>query len=597
MNYQHYISFNGSDFTEITIEQPQLETQKGEYAFYRTECNDLRILQKLNSSVYSTLNTWFTDDTKFSTEISYEIYRGTRATGTLMYQGFFSISDAQMDKDNGVFRVKPQIDDTYRDIMNLVDTDFTMQPALFGVTNLIYSRTCVIKDAWTAAAGRTTFNTFTATAGTISSFIATDTNDRGNSAQLDGGVSLVSGYRVLVEVSAVSDNPYIDIEDTSGNSITAGGQEITATGIYVFVINADQPAEICVYNNSTTLDGSITFTVRIGEKTVSNSCDTFMNVIENYLSSALYMNLTGFSGNVKSTFINNDALPTGAPSSISSWMTTNPDGNYASEVTASNELNDFCITMTENWVGADPAGFERSFTQFMEDLFNTIRAKWFIDADGDFRIEHEKYFEKQWEDSTALDVTGILDQKRELEFDKSLLANREQFSWAQAENEDFIGEDIIYDNLETIGNTKKYTVGNVTTDMKYLVDNQDDASGSGYCFVIANAITGYREIQVSEGLLSGGQISNAAMSWANLHDSYWKWERMSENGDMNDGDTISFESAVKFLKIKNVKFPYTSDIDGFTKVTVEDGTGQQEVTVRDLRTDFVEMELMFNPYA
>jgi len=71
---------------------------------------------------------------------------------------------------------------------------------------------------------------------------------------------------------------------------------------------------------------------------------------------------------------------------------------------------------------------------------------------------------------------------------------------------------------------------------------------------------------------------------------------MSENGDMNTGDTTSFDSAVRFLEQSNIKFCYQSTLSGFTKITTSQGTAQQVETVRDLDTDFVTMSLRYNPY-
>jgi len=617
--YTYWINFDKSSpsWSEFFPSEGAKGTKKrpAGVEFYREDVGELKINRtgpgrdsgQNNITVYDTLETWFTDDTKYSDEIEIEIYRGDRS-GTLYFAGYFSISDTTINKEYRTFKFTPLIDDEYRDFVELKDTEFTMLPAMFADDNLVHTRSAVIEDPWIAAAGRAAgFNTFDATSGVITSFISTDAQDRGDSAQIDGGTALSSGDIVLIDVSAVSDGPYVDIEDTSGNSITVGGgQDITAVGIYVFEINAAQPAEVVVYSNSSTLNGSMTFAVRIGERAIDNVVSTFMDVLEEYITSASYMFLNGFIGNVKSTFINNDALPSDAPSSISSWMTTNPNGNYVSGVTASNELNDFCIGLTDKWLGNDPKGFDRSFNQFMSDLMETIQAGWYIDADGDFRIEHVKYFEKLWEDSTALDLTESTYDKyksetdaKEIKFNKALLANREKFKWTQVglptDSEDFIGVDIIYDNLETIANVLKHGPS-VTTDMTYLTENLSDASGEGYFFVIAPEVTGYREIEISTGVLSTDDVSNAAMSWANLQDKYWTWRRMSENGDMNDEDTTSFDSAVKFLEQAGVRFGYQSILDGFKKITTSQGTGQQLETVRDLDTDFITVLIGFNPY-
>lgn len=244
----------------------------------------------------------------------------------------------------------------------------------------------------------------------------------------------------------------------------------------------------------------------------------------------------------------------------------------------------------------------------MADLMDTFQVGWYIDADGDFRLEHIKYFEKLWEDSTALDLTGAGYDKykpetdaKELIMNKGLLANREQFNWSQNDtignSPDFIGYDIIYDNLETVANVLKHELRNITTDIQYIVDNPSNASASGFCFLQCAALTsGNYYIEFETGVVSSNDVLNGHFSWANLHDKYWTWRRMSENGDMNNGDKTSFDSAVKFLEQADVRFGYQSTLDGFKKITTSQGTGQQAETRRDLDTDFLEILIRYNPY-
>ena len=609
MRYNHYIAFGGSDHFLLDIEQPELVTGRPNYEFYRTECDDLRILQKKNSSVYSTLNSYFGDNTKFDTEIAYEIYRGTRATGTNVYTGYFSVSDGQIEKDRGVFRVKPTANDSYRDFLDIGNVKYDVRDdGIF--TEDIIPADYVTLGAWTddiPGGAANPFDTLTGSGGSLTSVVDGNAGQEQGCYQSIGSVT--DALKVIIEVTSFTVNggtgPYFDVMSIAGASITdEGDQQITGVGTYEFTINLTATGYIVLHTTPATqvTDIAIEFYVAKEGTLYTNVGALYMDFIERFITNSNYMDLD-YSGKIKSTFINNDALPSDAPSSIDTWMTSHGDGNYASENETANPMNTFIITETWRWVDGDSTEVKTSFLDLMRDL-EAINLAWYIDADGDFRIEHIKYFEKLWENSTALDITGAAypTQKRELNFDKSLLASREQFNWSQvgevADSEDFIGKNIIYDDLETISTVKRYEFLNVTTDLDYLLDNADSASATGFTFLHCHVLdSGDYFVNFEEGVLSEGQILNGHFSWANLHDKYWTWRRMSENGDMNDGDTTTFDSAVKFLKQKNIKIPYESDLDGFKKITVTDGTGQQGKVTRDLNTDFLTIELMFDPYA
>ena len=336
-----------------------------------------------------------------------------------------------------------------------------------------------------------------------------------------------------------------------------------------------------------------------------------MAFIEEFITGASFMNLS-YTGNILSTFINNDALPTGAPGTLVTYMTNFPNGNYASESHEANLLNDFLIGQTRSFVTADATDIVTNFNNLMSDLFHSLQACWYIDADGKFRIEHVEFFERMVSESTALDLTAAAYDKyksetdaREMSFNKSALANREQFSWQQTgtvtDSQDFIGVDIIYDNLETVSNVVKHEPRSVTTDLQYLVSNPGDGSASGLMYLLGIELTGGDYyIDFETGVLSTTKVLNGHFSWANLQDKYWTWRRMSENGSMNAGGTpatIAFDSAVKFLEQSNVRFGYQTTLDGFKKITTIQGTGQQLETVRDLATDFITMTIAYNPYA
>ena len=621
MKYRYYINFNKASpsWSEFWPTKEAICTKfiPSGVEFYREKCSELIINRKCgdddNSTVYDTLETWVTDKTKFNDEIEIEIYRGDR-TGTLYFAGYFSISDSTIDKEYKVFKITPLIDDAYRDFVDGGEAEYNV------FANSIFSEDIIIGSydalgVWTAGSPNGTFNdfdTFTGTGGTLTSVIDSDAGNVEARYQTLG--NLTNNKKVIVKIIGITLNagtgPYIDIFSAADASITdEGAQQITAAKNIEFTINSTEEGFIVLHTDPALQLTNFALSLAVikeGDLEL-NYTALFMDFIEKFITHSSLMNLTGYVGKIKSTFINNDALPSDAPSSINTFITANADGNYVSELTV-NVLNGFLIGETRRFVTASVTENLVSFNQIMSDLMETLQAGWYIDADGDFRIEHIKYFEKLTDDSTAVDLTGAgytkykpESDKKELKFNKSLLANREQFRWAQTDtltnSEDFIGVDIIYDNLETISNVAKHEPRNITTDLQYLVDNPDDASASGFIYLSGTVLdSGYYFIDFVLGELSATRILNGIFAWANLQDRYWTWRRMSENGDMNSGGTTSFDSAVRFLEQSDVKFGYQSTLSGFTKITTSQGTGRQLEAKRDLDTDFITLLIAYNPY-
>jgi len=626
--YTYWINFNKASpsWSEFwpNKEAKLLKKRPANQEFYREECDELKIKRtrenKDNSTVYDTLETWFSDATKFSDEIEIEIYRGDR-TGTIYFAGYFSICDATPDNEYKTFKINPLIDDAYRPFVDGGEAEYDLKLVVPNDEDVIIGSLQSI-GAWIAKGPLTPlgsyndFDTFTvgATNNILTSVIDIDAVNQEARHQSIGAVT--NGKKIIIKITSftlnVGTGPYIDIVNAGENSITAeGGAQIVANATIELTINSTTTGYLMIYTSpgNQFTNFALTISYLIDEGTVySSSAELFIDYIEKFITHASFMNLTGYVGNVKSTYLNNDAVSSDVPSSINTFLTSFPGSNYASEQKLLNPLNGLLVSLTQTWVTANVNNNFMSFNQIMNDLFQFLQAGWYIDADGDFRIEHVKWFELLTEDSTAIDLTGAAYDKykveidsKELVFNKGLLANREQFRWQQndtiANSEDFVGVDIIYDNLETISNVLKHEARIITTDLQYMLDNPGDASADGLTYLVGVVLPGGDYIiEFEEGVLSTNDVLNGHLSWANLQDLYWTWRRMSENGDMNNGAT-TFDSAVKFLEQAGVKFGYQSTLSGFTKITTSQGTGQQAETIRDLDSDFLTMLIRFNPYA
>ena len=615
MAKHYYISFNGIAFSEIfpknnpVATQAQLEGTR----VWREEVDEIRLTKTKNATVYDTLHAYFIDKTKFDVEIEIEIYTGIRTTGVLYWKGLFSISDTKDNFENTVVVLDPlRINDDYNSILEKADTQYELDVlrTILETKRVGYSESVVVAGAWTnpGVGYVDTYGTFTAAGGVITNATS-------------GGIGT---YGATIEVAGISDNdifiievksysigaggdPTFDLQAGVGNtSMTDEGPKTIATGVLAFTASSTEGAPRIAIEAAACTAVALEFEARKVETAndLVSGGELLMTFVENIITNAVGMFIGAYAGKVKSTFFNNDVPPTGAPTTISDFITANANGNYVTE-TVDNELKYSIIGLLRKWFAVDnPPSFKLSFNDIMAQLRETFQVYWFIDADGNFRLEHERYFVNQVDDSTPIVLSNYPLSEvdaREYNYNKGRIASTEQFSWAQSLNEDFNGLDIIYNNFETTDKALEHAANQITTDIKYVIDNIDDASNNGLGLYQCNLITGITdadlyEINISEGALSVADISNAAFSWANLHDKYWSWSRMAEDATVNGG-AETMDSSVRFLEQPGINFFYSTAIDPFTMITATLTGGAPIEIRRDLETDTIEMILGFDPYS
>ena len=200
---------------------------------------------------------------------------------------------------------------------------------------------------------------------------------------------------------------------------------------------------------------------------------------------------------------------------------------------------------------------EISFDELISDLINTFNLDWFIDSSGNFRIEHVSYFTSVLGyNSTTSPHDEFNNSNQVYNYAKEKMPNREQFSFMEAQGNDFKGKDITYsgaciqsdDNSDGAG-SKQYIVKNFTTDLNYIENYPNQISNKGFVMVACDESNNViNEI----GLITGYITNNAHLSWANLHYNYWRHGRVLLEGNMN-GALTSFFTAIENKIQKNVK--------------------------------------------
>ena len=601
--YRYYIATAGSPLTGWSEFYSSEETEATkslweEEQFSREELSELKIRKSRNTSLYSTLETWFGDSTKFSNEIGIEVYRGARSGADRYFKGFASVSDMKYNKERGWFSIVPRIDDNYREIIALADTEYDVKGEIDGQT-VIYCESQTI-TTWTSDGARkySAFDSFVADAGTNPTILTA----------VDGSAVEVQECYFIYGAAAVTEvyiftvtnyhknagiDPWIDIVSVASNlSLSTGAVQITGNGQFCLTLDtAASNAYISIFS-STLADAICDFTMDIVYRraTAANVQDgaVWMDFIEQFISTSAFMNQTGFVGKVKSSFFNGDSIPTAGPATAYTY-----------------KGGTFLISETEMWCDAETDEFKISFNDLMSDVRETLQLYWHVDESGNFRVEHISWYERIFAQSTGVILTSSTYDKyrpfsdaEEFSFNKSKLASREQFSWPQVSGPgNFAGTDIIYNELETINNTVKHEPARVTTEIEYVSENVADASGDGYLFLDCSAQCTYYELQSEAGLYVPytQTLVNNHFSWGNLHPKYWMWNRSSVSGSMI-GVATTFNSAVRFMEA-SAKFGYQSTLDIFERIITDEGDGFQIETTRNLDTDFLTIKLGYDPYA
>lgn len=175
----------------------------------------------------------------------------------------------------------------------------------------------------------------------------------------------------------------------------------------------------------------------------------------------------------------------------------------------------------------------------VENLLGVIREMfkvyWHIEG-GKFIFEHELYYENgkaYGSENIGLDVTAIprsaryMKEYRSIDIDFKMLVGRETFSWAEAENADFIGTPILYDQncIPNQQSENRHDIAKITTDMAYVWEAGESISKDGFV-MLQTAYDALNNIYLIENetgqLLTFYYLINGHLSFSALHERYWK---------------------------------------------------------------------------
>ena len=177
-----------------------------------------------------------------------------------------------------------------------------------------------------------------------------------------------------------------------------------------------------------------------------------------------------------------------------------------------------------------------SWNELMEILWGMFQVTWNYDSSTDvINVEHISWFAV----AAGMDLRTqlISHAANRYHYKKEKMPKYETFSFAEADQQDFIGKDIFYlsNCVDQNSDSNKREVSlKVTTDIEYIISTPDEIVDEGFV-MLCNYLDGADYyVAVEVGALSGEVHINMHLSWANLHNRYYRHNRVLIEGYMNN---------------------------------------------------------------
>jgi hypothetical protein len=580
----YYISF-GTTWTQIyPSNEPVLKlAQEGNEIFKRWKVDRFRITRTKNSLVYCTLMNMFFDPLSFGTEISYRI----DIKGVAKYYFKDLIRAGTLNALNEVYECTPDPDDKYEPILRQYTKKWDNETLLFGLAEAFY-----YPSLSTGLFAGVDFNAFADSSGTITyqnDGVPAGPNYARQAISIPVPSSMVT---ILVTgLSYTGDAPKMKLVNSSyvtcSNEVTInanGKYELIVTGVLSNVY-----AQLS-QNNLTGSPVSGSFSYQLFLPSYSLSGAKLYDILDRILNYSLYFNISPVC-TVVSTLLFGSALGSDPPASIATYMTANPTNDYVIEGSA--VFNNLYLTRTDSFTTAKEDNIELCLRDIM-DILKDKRLFWFIDEDGKFRIEHEKYFRSY---DPQADLTASTFAIYQPEADHYIYSyegeNYNQINFAEnnGTHEDWTPIRIEYDPLLT-GSEVKDIRTSVTTDIKTLIDDPS-VSGSGITLLRCDA---NNNVYIDASLVTpANYYPNQKLSPAWISRYYSDYFAESQSGTLVTG-VHSFVHVKEMVKQSGVKFFWNTDLDWKKPFTLSIGEGWLSAVEYFPETGFYSIDVLYSPY-
>ena len=176
-----------------------------------------------------------------------------------------------------------------------------------------------------------------------------------------------------------------------------------------------------------------------------------------------------------------------------------------------------------------------SWNDLMEILWGMFQVLWDYDsATNTINVEHISF----WSPAAGLDLRSqAIAKNNKFSYLKEKMPKYEKFSWMEALSENFKGVPIWYDSKCVDQNPESNvieTILPVTTDLEYIQTTPLEIADDGFVILCNTYSGGIYSVERMLGKYIASEVKyNMHLSWANLHDSYFRHERVLPQGYMN----------------------------------------------------------------
>jgi len=582
---KYYIKIPGYDYTQIYLSNEpviKIEQEAGEI-FFRKKIDKFKIGALKNGSVYALLETYWFTPISFATEINYKI----NINGVDRFFFYDTIRAGNLDVQNKVYECTPEPDDDYKPIMRLYNKKYDNKDGkLFLLDTAPYYPKIDTTNNFIA----TNFTTFADSPGTVT-YTNTVTgaayaSKELNVAALNGTVITVVIKNLVITAGA---GPRLRLVDTVGGTGYSNQINITANGRYELLVTGIGYTliELSQVNLGASSAGSFAYEIYPSLILADAGGHSLYNVLDRVINHASYFNL---SYDIVSTIIWNDALESDRPSAIDTYITANPNNDYVTEAAA-----------IWNYVGlyrvdCFTTNKEDNIELCLKDIMDILKAKrlwWFIDSDGKFRIEHDKYFRSY---DFQLDLTALIYTKSEVDHKKYSYdldgSNQINIIENNAANDDWETTRIEYEPKITGDNVKDLRC-NFTTDIKNVIDTSITISAGG---LVLLRLDSHGCIPFDESITTpGSYYPNEKFSPLWIATYYMDYFAEAEEGTINASSHI-FLHVKESVKQNNIKFNYSGDLSWKKPFTLMIGEGWPTSLEYWPETGYYSINVGYNPY-
>jgi len=566
MKYTYEISFNGSDYVPLTPGQDV--KMSGEWVtgtkIWRENISELKITKRQNSTIYDTLEIYFTDATKFATRIYVKILKN----GAQDSLHWFGVKWGAIDKEKKTYTVQPLVYDLWAQSYEPVyDVKTGIVPSIDTYT---WHNVTTNYPYMGHAEGANIFNYLkTASSGVFtmddikSSILNGDDDEDGTAVTTEYGLPIdyVTGEQSLLINAGMTMTIY------KRPTFSEYFDFLKLFNIYpYFDINNHFRLEHLSYFIDKLTDNAVDFSAYI------NDTHNQWEYVTEQLPVADRIKMPDEDGQSEEDFITYDIIYSNVqnrPDVQKRELSTQyfSDLYELTGLISDKDLIFSCYgTNAYEFTNVDIVDFstDKNYISMPQSLVSD----YVYATSNDFSVTIGAYGVDVTVQTTTLAATmGLTIRKRS---DGTALSNT-----------------IVVSSPGTT--TGNFTISNSSEDAYLEVEIRSFGRFIGYIILTDELVKTAANVT---GFLSGDVKTNGHFSVANIFNNYWKDNGLSRSATYN-GDAVTFDNTEYNLRRKEVRMHYTGTINPL--YGVNDGTriAMIEKWERDLDTDFYTLYLIY----